>query len=61
MTLSLFGRNDTDIITAKSSAEKFGVQTVWGLQFSMAQNKIPKSASWVKCQLGEVPNWGSAS
>ena len=44
----------------------FGVPAVGGLKFSMAQKKVQKSASWGKCQLGEVPvgesaSWGSAS
>ena len=38
-----------------------GVPAVGGLKFSMAQKKVQKSASWGKCQLGEVPVGGSAS
>ena len=38
-----------------------GVPSVGGLKFSMAQNKIAKSASWGKCRLGDVPVRGSAS
>ena len=34
---------------------------VGGLKFSMAQKKFAKSASWWKCQLGEVLVGGSAS
>ena len=36
------------------------VPAVWGLKFSMAQ-KIANSASWGKCQFGEVSVGGSAS
>ena len=39
----------------------FGVPAVGGHKFSMAQKKVQKSASWGKCQLGEVPVGGSAS
>ena len=38
-----------------------GVPAVGGLKFSMAQKKVKKSASWLKCQLGEVPVGGIAS
>ena len=44
-----------------SWAHFLGVPAVRGLKFSMAQKKVPKSASWGKCQLGEVPVGGSAS
>ena len=37
-----------------------GTPAVGGLEFSMAQKKVLKSASWWKCQLGEVPVGGSA-
>ena len=41
--------------------QNFGIPAVGGLKFSKAQKKFAKSASWGKCQLGEVPVWGSAS
>ena len=38
-----------------SSILENGVPAVGGLKFTMAQQKVQKSASWGKCQLGEVP------
>ena len=56
----------TFIILKLASFQNFkvdrgGVPAVGGLKFSMAQQKVQKSASWGKCQLGEVPVGGSAS
>ena len=38
-----------------------GVPALGGLKFSMAQQKVQKSATWGKCHLGEVPLGRSAT
>ena len=48
------------------TGQAYGVPAVGGLKFSMAQQKVQKSASWGsaswgKCQLGEVLVGGRAS